>query len=144
MATPTTKLYNDWITALKTGHYPKGREYLTRNGEYCCLGVACAVYTDIGHLNVSQLSEGAANYDDVTAYDNHVDVLPKIMVDVLRLQTNEGLFCLADLSPQLRDRVEQLGLGAFGIANLTAINDNTNSFDLIIEILEERPASLFA
>lgn len=29
-----------WCEALRSGKYKQGREYLGRNGRYCCLGVA--------------------------------------------------------------------------------------------------------
>jgi len=32
-----------WLIALRSGEYNKGRYSLSRNKEYCCLGVACHI-----------------------------------------------------------------------------------------------------
>lgn len=31
------------VEALRSGEYPQGSGYLERNGQYCCLGVLCAI-----------------------------------------------------------------------------------------------------
>ena len=33
-----------WLTALRSGHYKQGHEWLRRNNAYCCLGVLCNLY----------------------------------------------------------------------------------------------------
>ena len=30
-----------WVAALRSGEYEQGREYLSRDGKFCCLGVLC-------------------------------------------------------------------------------------------------------
>lgn len=37
-----------WVKALRSGEYEQGREWLKRNGKFCCLGVLC---------DISKLSE---------------------------------------------------------------------------------------
>jgi len=32
-----------WVEALRSGNYPQGKDYLKKDGEYCCLGVLCEV-----------------------------------------------------------------------------------------------------
>ena len=32
-----------WLTALRSGKYPQGREKLREDGKYCCLGVLCDI-----------------------------------------------------------------------------------------------------
>jgi hypothetical protein len=50
-----------WIAALRSGEYKQGQNALERKGEYCCLGVACAVS---GVKDISFLSNyGYIDYD---------------------------------------------------------------------------------
>ena len=131
-------LYNRWISALKSGEFPKGRKFLNHGDQYCCLGVACALFGDQVRVSTS------LNHHNVTEYDGHAAILPPAIVDLLGLKTNEGMFDVNDLPFHLEHRLAQLDLGGTGKVNLTAINDRTDDFDLIIEILEELPPSIFA
>ena len=38
-----------WLEALKSGKYQQGTEYLSKNGEFCCLGVLCDLYREVRH-----------------------------------------------------------------------------------------------
>lgn len=33
----------EWITALRSGIYPQGKNKLRKDGKYCCLGVKCEI-----------------------------------------------------------------------------------------------------
>jgi hypothetical protein len=35
-----------WTTALRSGKYTKGRDYLCKGGRFCCLGVLCELYKE--------------------------------------------------------------------------------------------------
>lgn len=37
------KLFNDWVSALRSGKYNQGYGYLKTKNGYCCLGVLCKV-----------------------------------------------------------------------------------------------------
>ena len=36
-----------WLVALRSGDYKQGKDYLRRNDEYCCLGVAAEISGDL-------------------------------------------------------------------------------------------------
>ena len=38
-----TKQFKVWITALRSGQFKQGENYLQNENGYCCLGVACLV-----------------------------------------------------------------------------------------------------
>ena len=52
----TEKEFDEWISALESGEYPKGKDYLCRYGKYCCLGVKA-------HLDGKLDEEGAVSGD---------------------------------------------------------------------------------
>ena len=33
-----------WVAALRSGDYVQGKDYLQRDGKYCCLGVLCDLH----------------------------------------------------------------------------------------------------
>ena len=37
------ELYEDWTAALRSGNFPQGKGHLKKDGNYCCLGVLCAI-----------------------------------------------------------------------------------------------------
>ena len=39
-----TENQTKWVEALRSGKYKQGKGYLSRGGEYCCLGVACDIF----------------------------------------------------------------------------------------------------
>lgn len=51
-----TPLLQDWINALRSGHFDQGKSHLhNEDGTMCCLGVACQVaadkYGDVGAIS---------------------------------------------------------------------------------------------
>ncbi len=38
---PYTQVQKDWIADLESGKYPKGKHKLQQDGKFCCLGVIC-------------------------------------------------------------------------------------------------------
>ena len=132
----TTERIDNWIQALKSGNFPKGRGYLHRGGNYCCLGVACSMYADDAGVNIFHYN------NDVTAYNERTSALPPTMVEFLALSDNLGSFTFSELSHSLQSKLME-HLDENDTTDLATINDCTDDFNLIIEILEERPPSLF-
>ena len=132
-----TEIYHNWIAALKSGNYPKGLGYLNHEGKYCCLGVACALYAGDAGVDVHR------DPADITAYDDQLTTLPRPMMDFLGLRTPLGTFTFTELSQELQSKLLANVSEEF-VTSLATINDHTDDFNIIIEILEERPPSLFA
>ena len=142
--TTTTELYDRWVAALKTGNYPKTRGTLHDDCGFCCLGVA----TDLVLVDENEYWQ-YANYElnpNVYSYRNGTTILPDSVAELLNFGYNlSGVFELNELSSGLQAAILALfpQEDVNGRFSLTTINDSTNDFDLIIEILEERPPSLF-
>ena len=139
--TTQNDLYERWIEALESGNYAKTRNCLHDTQGYCCLGV-------VTHL----LYPDSWEYDDqewlFTTTDQYNDrsktFLTNDLVIQLNLRTSDGSFFTDDLSKSLYQKVTSLPGGVVDTTSLTHINDWTYDFNLIIEVLKERPASLFA
>ena len=133
----TTDLYDRWIDALESGLYKKGEDYLRHRDEYCCLGVVC----DISNTNGWRTEI----HSDVVAFGPNLEMqeLPLNIMQELQLATPDGVFSIDDLSPELYEKIKAILPYTSSIESLTNINDATNDFTLIIEILKERPPSLF-
>lgn len=78
---PNQKL---WIKALRSGFYQQGASYLNRDGECCCLGVACEVFG---------LEREASAHDGETyryGIDKSTAIAPPEVLNALALRDFEG------------------------------------------------------
>jgi hypothetical protein len=64
-----------WVDALRSGKYEQGRNYLAKDGQYCCLGVACEVSIANG-LNLRVILQAGGT----KAYDSSDTTLPLSVV----------------------------------------------------------------
>jgi hypothetical protein len=71
-----------WVAALRSGKYRQARKALTRDGGFCCLGVAC----DISGLVIWRGDTALAGGDAM-----HLS-LPRAVRDWLGLRTGEGRY----------------------------------------------------
>ena len=66
----------DWLTALRSGEYKQGRDFLKyQDGEstsYCCLGVLCELAAKAGIVEKSEMDEDAR----VHTFDGQSSYLP--------------------------------------------------------------------
>ena len=130
------EFYANWIEALRSGNYPKSRGQLRTTSGFCCLGVAC----DLFDPNNWWFNSTRKAY--LHAAEHHM--LPNIVQTELNLRTHAGEFNPIDLPLHLQETIRKMQSERLFQPSLTAINDLTDDFSLIIEILEERPRSLFA
>ena len=142
--TTTTELYDRWVAALKTGNYPKTRGTLHDDCGFCCLGVA----TDLVLVDENEYwnYSHSASRSNVYTCRNGTTILPDSVAELLNFGYNlSGVFELNELSPGLQAAILALSPveDEYKRVSLATINDYTDDFDLIIEILEERPPSLF-
>lgn len=107
-----------WVAALRSGKYNQGCDYLNNNGEFCCLGVACDLYSKEHDIDIEVRG-------DVTYYDGENEFLPRIVQDWLGMHSCDGSYGL----PHTR--------------TLAIDNDNGKTFDDIASIIEERASELF-
>lgn len=85
----TPELKAKWITALRSGEYTQGQNYLKANGNYCCLGVLCEVY---GGFKETTRPTGASLFNGGVALFNDE------MLDAvgLKFRTAENLMQMND------------------------------------------------
>ena len=69
-----------WVTALRSGKYTRGKEFLQRNGRYCCLGVLC-------DIAASENVVTAAKLGNIVNYDNMRHVLPTAVLKWADIKT---------------------------------------------------------
>ena len=134
--------YNSWIEALESNDYPKSRGYLRTADGYCCLGVICDVINPTGWKLTKTINRTLyAIKDGERAY---VGQLPRSVQKQMNIRTPFGQFDLEDLSPELQEEVRMAVLYTQNDkSSLAEINDQSDSFDLVIRILKEQPPSLF-
>jgi hypothetical protein len=111
-----TDAQEQWLSALSSGKYTKGKEYLKHevNGcvYHCCLGVACEVFKD-----VCEVEETRAG--DCSKFGMFLTDLPTPITRLLQLRSNTGA-----LKTKYCPNTEK---GVYGIfATLTEINDGTD------------------
>lgn len=103
-----------WVSALRSGEYEQGEGALSRDGEYCCLGVLCEVAVDNG------LALDVEHTGDEIHYDGNGAFLPDRVVQWAGMNNKFGIF----------------GVG-FKRIDLTDMNDNGQSFEKIADVIEK-------
>ena len=120
-----------WITALRTGQFPDGREFVQGQGmlvqrrqgvmEYCCLGVACELF-------IPETFGGNEESCWLMGYGGETESLPRFLAERM------GLSIMGDYnSPALGVDVPLDG----GYCSLAGMNDLDISFEEIADFLEK-------
>lgn len=115
----TPELKEKWLTDLKSGKYPKTRGHLKDKIGYCCLGVLCE-------------TAGIGFRDELVGYGGSLDearwFAPK---------PDAGGFKVHDGNTLSDYGLKQFGLSTFDLESLIDSNDNHDTFDPVIEYIEE-------
>lgn len=115
-----------WLQAIESGDYPQGRQYLNKNNKFCCLGVACELFSVV----VGSFS--ASENDLVTCYGNE--------------EEDESCYCLAPADTTrtlaLRDDAGRID-GKSEYNSLASMNDNNLDFPTIAKFIRENPEKVF-
>lgn len=72
------KIKSEWIAALESGDYKKGKGYLCKDGAYCCLGVLGELH---GQLNPATLGDirTAKSENNKDVFDNDEYLSPSFL-----------------------------------------------------------------
>ena len=127
-----------WVSALRSGEYSQDRSYLRTDKGFCCLGVACDVYskeTGEGEWNevggMDKLHEYKYNFNiDVNPY---VKGLPSEVAYWLGLRTVRG--SMYGIEGEYGEWLEP--------SSLAVRNDDGSTFSEIADIIESEPRGLF-
>lgn len=131
MSAETKSPVDLWLEALESGEYTQGKGALCADGKFCCLGVACDLYTK--HVG------GMERYDKKgyvffvwTSEDGFRHREDTLLPDPVRQWLG------------LRDKIGMLGEShPQAVRSLTGLNDTGSTFTEIAEIIKSRPAGLF-
>ena len=156
---PQYQAYLDlWIPELESGRWPKGIGFLTRNDDeprlcgHCCLGVLCELAVANPKLFMPMSWDdsliGCRTYTPYGGVPAD-QVLPEPLRQQIGFATAVGTFALADMPTQLQAAICTAIAEEYDYdddipeTTLALVNDNTEDFKLVIEILKFRPVSLF-
>ncbi len=123
-----------WVSALRSGDYVQTSGSLKENDSFCCMGVACDLYSkSVGNSRWNLDSSGTDWFEVLGEGDPNErgsDVfLPEVVMMWLGIEDNCGKFF-------------DEGVGA-GTDSLVDMNDNDSTFEDIAKIIEEEPRGLF-
>lgn len=113
-----------WVGALRSGHYQQGRGRLADNdGKYCCLGVLCELATEAGILDKEMSDQFGPIYRSTADRDDwDRNLLPMAVVKWAELDS--------------RRPVVPRGASLFDTRALDFLNDTGKKFDEIADLIE--------
>jgi len=107
-----------WLTALRSGEFKKGKGYLrNKNDMYCCLGVFCEINDIPKMIHTDGHYEYNGNPGSFSSANTFYNVLGKY-----------GDFQAFEIKISTHDHYYD---------NLAVINDNTETFEDVIEVIEK-------
>ena len=118
---------NAWLTALRSGNYAQGPDFLNQDGKYCCLGVLCEVQQRPKIVHPRVLGD-RLSYDDSSTVLSRVNPLYRWLGD-------SGAFprmVQATLTNELSIGEKQ----TVAAPDLTVLNDNLIPFADIAAVIE--------
>jgi hypothetical protein len=123
----------EWLTALRSGEYKQGHEWLNREGNMCCLGVACDLHSKSpeGLKWKDTPTTNILSYDRQTSYPPE-EVLAWLGFELADLRTPD--LVQQELQANLSMSPGNTGMVHYVLANL---NDSERwSFDQIADFIE--------
>ena len=123
-----------WLNALRSGDYKKGTNLLAQTGEnkaefhYCCLGVLCEV--EKIEFRIKEVS----NEKNIKEYSYQSKAYYPFAGETAKILGGNGFFRGFEILVTVDSdgtRVEKY------LRSLTGVNDNTKTFEEVIEIIEK-------
>lgn len=113
----------EWVDALRSGEYEQGTGQLSRDGEYCCLGVLCELAHKKGLLDkdIDSLGSGNVIYTDG---DDRDEMMPPVSI--------RRWAGIDDWTVEREDEDEDWVETELAVLN----DDNGYSFDEIADLIE--------
>lgn len=122
-----------WVEALRSGEYRQGEGYLQdHEGKFCCLGVACEIFSLEYHHSDSFLPSEAI--PRLKLRDEAGDIFSSLAVEEL-----EKYLVTEEDKRIYRNACED----GYAYTDLAQINDNGYSFKMIANIIENESERIF-
>lgn len=112
----------NWLNALRSGKFRKGIQYLCHDDKYCCLGVLLEINGFKSEITFEKTKKYYSK--DTSASSTRVLVSDKSIMQYFKKET-------ADFSGFV------VTTGVYEYNSLTALNDNTETFDEVIQVIEK-------
>lgn len=117
------EIRDEWVRRLRSGKYEQGKEWLNKDGKFCCLGVLCEMAAEQGVVEKSTGTEttiyGPPPYDSIPD-----QVLPDAVKEWAGLQSDDPLTYIP--SDMYTD----------GCGSLAGLNDDGWLFADIADVIE--------
>jgi len=113
-----------WVDALRSGEYQQGKDFLRREGNYCCLGVLCDLYDR--NQNGPGWNETAEAYMDFDA------ALPRGVAEWAGVTTGDEVFVRG--GEEFDVVITRDGCRCY----LSSLNDSGSSFSEIADLIERQ------
>jgi hypothetical protein len=106
-----------WVSALRSGDYQQGRNYLRTDNGFCCLGVLCDLYGKENNVewNLAVAEDGDRDYYE---FQDKTGCIPLSVVEWAGVE---------DSNPYVNG----------GIGTLSGLNDRGSTFEQIAYVIEE-------
>lgn len=98
-----TELLKAWVKALRSGKYQQRKQYLNRDGKFCCVGVACEVA--IAHGVPIEKRTESGSYENIVRYDSMCGSAPHHLGLVLRGINWGQLYDMNDFEERSFDQI---------------------------------------
>jgi len=103
-----------WVSALRSGDYQQGRNYLRTDNGFCCLGVLCDLYGKENNVEWN-LANNGHNYE----FQDKESHLPSSVIEWAGV---------GDGNPPVND----------GESTLVRLNDSGSTFEQIADVIEKQ------
>jgi hypothetical protein len=111
-----------WVSALRSGSYHQGRDFLRCDQSYCCLGVLCDLHARSHALDWCDFGSESGSGRRIYAYDDLEAVLPERVVAWSGLDAQDPVVAHDE-----------------SLTSITKLNDLKGlSFEQIADLIEEQ------
>lgn len=123
-----------WITALESGEFKQGKEYMCKEGSYCCLGVLSELYAREHGVDLMSL------YEDSSLEDAE-DEEKRITLNGYIGETDElhpDVAIWAGLPVEVRVKYKPAHIGFKNDTKIAWVNDKYLDFEKIAQLIREQ------
>jgi len=135
-----SEIKEKWVTALRSGKYQQGTDFLRANDQYCCLGVLCDLYAK-EHDTVWK-EVGEVHHVNYYSFFSAETELPGPVMKWAGLShTSPFVSVPLELADHLNAKLDEKGVKAYfwdeEFPQLATLNDAEIGFNVIADLIEQ-------